>query len=131
MKYSNNYKDFNYQGIRDENNCCLVSWSTVFNASYQKTYEFFRVTGKRKLYRGMTEPQIEKLFSEVKHTKIKKGPYTKTNRVTLKRFCELHPEGRYFVLVRKHALAVIDGYVTDHMEKPRRQVTAAWRVHLD
>ena len=70
------------------------------------------------------------LAESLKKTKYKIGPYSKTNRITLKNFLDKHSEGRFYVCVRGHALAVVDGVIYDYREGLRRQVTWAMRVYL-
>ena len=48
--------------------------------------------------------------------------------VTLGEFCRAHSRGKFWVEVTNHALAVVDGQVCDHSDKPRRIVQRAWRV---
>ena len=73
--------------------------------------------------------QIERALSSTSKFFFKKGEYSSSNRITLKKFTEKHPEGKYYILVRGHALSVIDGVVYDYIDKPRRQVTGAWRCY--
>lgn len=74
--------------------------------------------------------ELDNVFQSVKKSKVRKGNYSCKNRITIKEFTIKHPNGRCFVVVRGHALAIIDGVVYDHSEKPRRQIQAAWRVYL-
>ena len=46
-------------------------------------------------------------------------------KMSLKTFCQHNPVGTFYVLVRGHALAVIDGRITDYTKAGKR-VTHAW-----
>ena len=120
------------QGIKkynDTNACCVVTFCKVFDTTYDKAFLHLKSHG-RQTRKGMFIRDIENMFLSIKKSKVRKGPYTKQNRITLGKFIENHPEGRFFVLVRGHALCVIDGVLFDHNESTRRQVTSAWRVYL-
>jgi hypothetical protein len=49
------------------------------------------------------------------------------SRMTVGRFARENPRGRFFVLVRGHALAIIDGVIFDWYAKPKRAIVAAWQ----
>ena len=55
-------------------------------------------------------------------------PKDKGSQITLREFCRTHPDGRFIVCIRHHALCVIDGVVMEG-KKPRFRATvkAAWR----
>jgi len=74
---------------------------------------------------------IEKALVGCKKAKVKIGPYGTTERINLRKFCEKHNKGRYYILVRGHALCVKDGVVHDYKDGPRRFVTFAARVYLE
>lgn len=38
-------------------------------------------------------------------------------------------KGKYYIVSRGHAYAVIDGVIYDYKESKRRQVIGAWRVY--
>jgi hypothetical protein len=50
-------------------------------------------------------------------------------RWTLARFCAEHPRGVFYVLVRGHALAIIDGRAVDNgrISGARCRITGAWK----
>lgn len=81
--------------------------------------------------RGMDRIEIMRALESCKRAKVKFGPYSPWNRVTLKKFIEKHSKGRYYILVRGHALCVKDGVVYDYYPGMRRQVTFAARVYLE
>lgn len=65
------------------------------------------------------------------------GPAELGQPVTVRRFAEDHPEGRYVVMTSTHYLAVVDGLVGDNHRAPTppdrhpnagMRVTAYWRT---
>lgn len=83
----------------------------------------------RRFRKGMFDPQIESALNGMKKFKAKKGEYSDKNRICVSHFVKKHPKGKYYVLVRGHAFAIIDGVVYDYKEGGRRQITQAWRVY--
>tara|TARA_Y100000588_G_scaffold170332_2_gene184166 strand:- start:649 stop:1080 length:432 start_codon:yes stop_codon:yes gene_type:complete len=113
---------------RDTNFCTVLALHCVTGVSMKDCNTYLGKFG-RVFKKGMLINQIEEALSSTSKFFFKKGEYSNVNRITLKRFTEKHPEGRYYILVRGHALSVIDGVVYDYEDKPRRQVTRAWRCY--
>lgn len=118
------------KSLREHNDCTVMSWANCFDCSYQSAHSWLKKYG-RPSRRGMLSTDIEKALKACTKVKVKFGPYTKENKLTLKSFVEKHGKGRYYVLVRGHALCVKDGVIYDHCDKPRRQVTFAARIYLE
>lgn len=114
---------------KEKNDCAVRSFSVVWDVPYDKAHEHFRQFAKRKHGGGLSNSLFETADQWCPKTKMKKGPYSDTNRITLKKFCQQHPQGRYWIGVANHCLAVIDGVVHDYKYGPRRFVTCAWRVY--
>lgn len=115
--------------LNEFNDCTVMAWANCFDASYEKSASWLNKFG-RTHRRGMRTKDLESAIQSCKLAKVKIGPYSRGNRISLSQFCKKHPVGRYYVGVRGHALCVKDGVVYDHSEKPRRQVTFAARVYL-
>src|SRR5947207_9776266 len=108
----------------------VVSFAEVWQSSYPSAHEHRRRAFKRKSRKGVPyNLGREKAIENCPKTIMRAGPYTEENRISLERFCKAHPVGRYWVFVRGHALAVIDGVIHDHSHKPRRMVQTAYRVY--
>lgn len=128
---------YNYTGMfsestramKETNDCTVKAFSVVFNTTYEKAHAHLKNYCGRQHRRGLRS--IDVLPPSLKKTKYKVGPYSRTNRITLKNFIEKHNEGRFYVCVRGHALAVVDGVIYDYKEGLRRQVTWAMRVYLE
>lgn len=116
--------------LKEYNDCTVMAWANVFDCDYSKAYMHLQNHGRRPR-QGMMQNQLKSALDACNKAKIKYGPYSEENRTTLAKFCKDHPKGRYYVLVRGHALAVKDGVVYDFMDKPRRQVIFAARVYLE
>lgn len=115
---------------KETKDCMVVSFAEVWGADYPSAHHHMRTQFKRQHRRGVPyKITREKVIDLCPKTLIRKGPYSKGNRITIKKFCQSHPEGRYWVFVRGHALAVIDGVVYDHSHRPSRQITCAYRVY--
>ena len=116
------------KAMRETNDCTVKAFAVVFDTTYEKAHAHLKYNCGRHNRKGIISREV--LAPSLKKTKFKVGPYTKQNRISLKAFCEKHNEGRFYVCVRGHALAVIDGVIYDYKEAPRRQVTWAMRVYL-
>jgi len=114
---------------KESNDCCVIAWATVFQCEYAKAHKYLKEVGGRAPHRGMFQKDIQRCFEGVKLHKWVKGPYSASNKISLKKFINKHPEGRFFVVSRGHAFAVVDGVVLDYKEGLRRQVKHAWRVY--
>lgn len=122
--YINRSKELN-----ETNDCTVKALAKVLNTTYDKAHKHLREECKRKNRKRIVSRT--ELPKSLKRTKFVVGEYSKTNRITVKQFCEKHPIGRFYVCVRGHAFAIVDGCVYDYCDKPRRQITWAMRVYID
>jgi hypothetical protein len=113
---------------RETNDCTVKAFAIAFNTTYDKAHNHLAKHCGRRPRQGIVSRIV--LQPSLRHTKTKVGPYTNSNRITLGAFCKAHPEGRYYVRVKGHAIAVVDGTVYDHRDSPRRQVTWALRIYI-
>lgn len=116
--------------VRETKDCTVMAWANCFDCDYKKAHAWLKKFG-RPFRRGPTTDKLKEALSSCKIAKVRFGPYSQQNRITLEQFTKKHPNGRYYVLVRGHALCVKDGVVYDHSDKPRRQVVFAVRVYLE
>lgn len=150
MKHINDVIKANGPATRlkgDTNYCTVTALSATFSISADEAYEYVAKTWKRKRGRGVatltmlsTFPQAEgfsyakevlgKDVIRVKAEQDYKQPdgSIKTRDMNLSTFSKKYPRGKYYILVKGHALAVIDGEVVDHTDKPKRRIRYAWRV---
>lgn len=116
--------------LKETRDCTVHAWSTCFDEPYEKACAYLSKFGRPKR-RGMTMENIKNALNACTKAKVRFGPYSEANRITLENFTKKHPVGRYYICVRGHALCVKDGIVYDHSDKPRRQVTFAARIYLE
>ena len=114
----------------EENDCTVRAWCNVFDAPYSNAHTWFKKFGRQNK-RGMTRKQITTALEACKKAKIKKGPYDKNNRITVKQFLKKHSVGRFYVASSGHAFCIKNGVVHDWKYGPGRQITLAFRVYLE
>lgn len=108
------------EGFAAERNDCTVRAAVVrFTTSYARAYQLLAGVG-RKPNRGIPCSRILGLLEKMGLAPV--VPYP-TARPTLAQFVKEHPVGRYYVVIRGHALGVKDGAVIDTLPaKPRARV---------
>lgn len=116
------------KSMRDGNACTVVALQCVTGNSYKQCYEYMKKFGRPR-GKGMTTKEVCSALESFKRFKVVKGEYSRKNRITLNQFVKKHPIGKYYLMHRGHAFAVIDGVVHDHTNGKRRQVTCAYRVY--
>ena len=121
-------KDLMAGSEKDKNYCTVVAFMAVFDTDFRTANNWLCIKVGRKIRRGMLTSQVQDIFPQLTKYNYKKGPYSSQNRVTIKQFMEKHSKGRYYCLVRGHAIAIVDGELYDFKEGLRRQITSAWRV---
>lgn len=131
----------------DHNYCTVTALSVTFGVPYDEAYDYARGEWSRVRGRGVTTsimlrsfPQAEgkeyasKVLNQavvrVKAEQDYKQPdgSIKTRDMNLSTFCKRYPKGKYYILVKGHALAVVDGEVIDHTDKPKRRIRYAWKI---
>ncbi len=116
--------------IMKEFNCCtVVTLACVTGCTFERAHHHMKHQGARPPRRGMTRECQEKAFSKLQTFKVKKGLYSKDNRITISQFLKKHPKGKFYCASRGHAFAIIDGVLYDHSDKPRRQITFSYRFY--
>lgn len=118
---------------RETNDCVVRAFMVVLDLSYEQAHGWVKKYFKRKFRHGtQTSWYIKGMLGKVKNGyklsaygchpdkewvmeskgfKVITNPRYKNKQVgyTLKSFLENHPKGRYFVIVERHAVAVVDG----------------------
>lgn len=117
--------------FREHNDCCVLAWANTFDCEYEKAHAWMKRFGRNNR-RGVYAKDVKAALKGCTKAKIKFGPYgSEVQGITLNQFTKRHPVGRYYVLVRGHALCVKDGVVYDYKDGPRRLVVFAARVYLE
>lgn len=121
---------------KDRNNCSVIALSVVMNVGYSVAnnlakLRFDREYGKGAIGRNLINGM--KMWSSAFHPVPVETLYPQGKGVmairsmTVKTFVKKYPTGRYYLLVRSHALSVVDGVIMDHIDKASRRVRLAWK----
>uniref|UniRef100_A0AAU6VXR8 Uncharacterized protein n=2 Tax=unclassified bacterial viruses TaxID=12333 RepID=A0AAU6VXR8_9VIRU len=118
--------------LKETNDCTVISFCEVWGAPYEAARTHLSRQFKRPARSGPSWASCDDAVARCPKTKMERLWSTKEpdKMITINQFCKKYPEGRYWVFVRGHALAIIDGVVHDHSHKPRRKVKLAFRVHV-
>lgn len=116
---------------KEGNDCTVFAWCNTFDCTYERAHYWLRKQGFRSKGKGAKFEYVKRALRQCKKVKVKIGPYNKNNKIKIKDFCEKHPIGRYYVVVRGHALSIKDGVVYDWKYGPEREIYFAARVYLE
>lgn len=118
--------------LRETNDCTVISFCEVWGAPYEAARTHLSRMFKRPPRSGPSWKHCDNAIALCPKTKMDKlwGTKDTEHHMTIGNFLKRYPEGRYWVFVSGHALAIIDGIVHDHSYKPRRRVKLAYRVHV-
>ena len=118
---------------KEHNDCTVKAFAVAFDTTYDKAHAFLKEYCGRKNRHGIRAR--EHLPHKLKKTKtqIVEDAWDIQNGtgITLNAFCKKYPTGRFFVTVRGHAIAVVDGVVYDFKHSPKRKVLYAFQVLLE
>ena len=93
------------EGFKERNDCAVRALALVTGISYKDAHSKFKSLG-RKNGRGTRNTDIDKVMAELNFVHDK-GPRT------VSRLLQKYPKGNVYVVVRRHAFAVIDGTIHD------------------
>lgn len=136
---------------KDEKNDCVVrAFSAVLGITYDKSHawveqNFNRIkrngtltstfvggiigkvkNGKKIEFYGVS-PGHQRKFKMIDTSIITNPQYSKPTGYTLVSFMENHPTGRYFVIVERHAIAIVDGKLYGNRNEGKCKINR--RVH--
>jgi len=114
---------------KKENNDCVVrAFMVILDLPYEKAHKFVADKFKRENRKGTyTQMYLENILNHQKNgykmtlmgyhpsrafgdrKKLLNPKYKKETGYTVKSFMEQHPVGRFFIMVKGHALALVDG----------------------
>ena len=118
---------------RESNDCVVRAFAAALDISYDSAHGWVKRKFSRKFGKGThTTLHIQNVLGKVKNGyklkaygchpdkkhimecrgfKVATNPRYKNKQVgyTLKSFMESHPKGRFFVIVERHAVAIVDG----------------------
>ena len=111
-------------GIKDNNNCTICALSTSAGIPYNEAFEIGKAAG-RKTGRGFHTKKLV-LTAKKKGISLRK---MKHKPITIQKFLERYPTGRYLVRRTGHAFAIIDGIIYDHLTNtPLQRIKDSWKV---
>lgn len=100
----------------NETNDCSVRATTIaLNKPYKEVHSTFLKHGRR-WGKGVTFITLTAVLKDLTKDKVKMVASDVVKRESLARFIKTHPKGRYVVVKRGHAFAVIDGVAHDAHE---------------
>ena len=129
---------------REDNDCVVRAFMSVLDITYDQAHNWVKVNFNRQNHQGtFTASYIKNVLDKVKGGKKLKAygchpdfryamgsrgfkvitnPQYKNKEVgyTLKSFIENHPTGRYFVIVNRHAVAVVNGVLYGNQNEQRQ-----------
>jgi hypothetical protein len=110
--------------IKDRRNCTICALSTAAGIPYNEAFQIGKDAG-RKTGRGFNTAKLA-LTAKKSGIKIRKMNH---KTLTIQKFLERYPTGRYLVRRSGHAFAIIDGIVYDHLTNtPLQRITDSWNV---
>lgn len=132
----------------DRNYCTVTALSATFYISADQAHEYAAKTWGRVKGQGVRTITMLKSFPmaegysqakevlgkevirvKAEHDYKQPDGSIKTRAMNLSTFAKKHPTGTFYVLVDGHALAIINGEIVDHTDKPKRRVKYAWRIN--
>lgn len=126
----------------ENNNCGPIAMSIAFDVDYSYAAEFatknwnFGIKGSGstnyKIKESFTAgfPIFGKMACKVNATQVyKQGDGTMLpRRMKIGTFMGKYPTGTYFILVAKHALAIVEGKLVDNFISLDRRIEDAWEI---
>ena len=120
----------------ERSDCTVRALVKTAGLAYDDAWKWIAIKMKRRPRRGPTHRNAVNAMNntqQINGKKVKPLGHGRTCRLlngverkmSLKTFCQHNPVGTFYVLVRGHALAVIDGVITDH-SKAGKRVKHAW-----
>lgn len=120
----------------ERSDCTVRALVKTAGLAYDDAWRWVANKMQRRPRRGPTLWDARKAMDNAQQINGKKVKTLHRNRITrflngadrkmsLKTFCQHNPVGTFYVLVRGHALAVIDGRITDYTKAGKR-VMYAW-----
>ena len=129
---------------RETNDCVVRAFMSALDLPYERAHGFVKKNLGRKFGKGTyTTSYIQHVLGKIKNGmklmpygchpdfeytmkakgfKVITNPKYKNKQVgyTLKSFIEAHPKGRYFVILERHAVAVVNGVLYGNRNEQRQ-----------
>jgi hydrogenase maturation factor len=98
--------------MQESNDCTVRATSLAINKPYTEVHGVFAKHGRR-TGKGVTLATLIAVLIDVTKNNMKIVASHTIRRETLASFIKTHPKGKYVVIKRGHAFAVIDGVAHD------------------
>lgn len=102
--------------LNEKNSCVVFALSHFLGKTYDETHELCKQVFDRKPQRGVSGHYFCYDFEiggqTLKRMQVK--TIGKNARISVKKFCDLNPVGKFLLTTRSHCLCVIDGVVYDN-----------------
>jgi len=110
----------------ERNDCTVRTLAITTKTPYLRAFAILSNAG-RKRNRGFHIQKFLKTNKRVCNHFFRKLSFR--NPITVNKFVKRYPKGTYYVLIRGHVFAIIDGTVYDVIQpKPGQRIKVAWRV---
>lgn len=96
----------------ERNDCTVRATSLALNKPYKEIHKAFSDKGRR-WGKGVNLATLETVLTGFVGNTLETHRHWQHGRLTLKRFIDYHPTGKWVVIKRGHAFAVIDGVAHD------------------
>ncbi len=120
------------RAIKNEtNDCTVVAAVLTCGVSYDEAHEAFRKAGRRNRH-GTYEHQQRKALKTLGAEIVNESRPRKPNggQFTCKTIGKELGNGKFYVFVARHALAVIDGEIQDWSANTNRRVKEVWEIKM-
>ena len=121
MRIIQNDGGMKYSSIKDENYCTIRSIAIAFNLQFEEAYLIGKHAGRKHGQGFHLSELMNFMFSKTPYNKIVRVRL-KSNGITIRRFIENYPIGKFICGRRGHAFAVIHGEIHDITHNTERQI---------
>lgn len=112
----------------DRNQCAVIATTVASGRSYSSVRNEYRQRGRMK-GKGTLSSTIRNVLYKYGFRRLQEyNPYYAKENPTVLEFAKKYATGTYVLLVRGHALTVIDGEIYDNMTTKRARIWEAWKM---
>lgn len=114
---------------KENNDCAVKAVAIATGVGYEKAHAVFAKLG-RKPRHGVSWGQIVKAIEECTGRGVSYDQIFKPNgsRYTGKTIGKALPKGRYILIFRAHAAAMVDGVIEDWTDGRKKHILGYWKV---
>ena len=113
-------------GLREDNDCTIRALAVVAGLGYSSAHKIGKDAG-RKDKKGFPSFYLIQHCREIGI----KFELSKRRSISIKKFLDENPTGRFYAKRRGHAFAIVDGVIQDATpNRPLQRITSAWKLDL-